>query len=98
MVRYDIGTAQWNNGTSNVKKKKKKKSSTECDKSMVKSDVGIAQCNNETIKCEKKKRVLLNVTKVQSNVILVLPNVTMKPSNAIKNKGTIKYDKKNSHM
>ena len=41
MVRCDIGTAQWNNGTSNVRKKKKE-GSTECDKSMVRSDVGIA--------------------------------------------------------
>ena len=65
---------------------------------MVRSDVGTAQCNNGTIKCEKKKRVLLNVTKVQSNVMLVLPNVTMEPLNVIKNKGTIKCDKKNSHM
>ena len=59
MVRYDIGTAQWNNGTSNVRKKKK--NSTECDKSMVKSDVGTAQCNDRIVKCEKKIKEPLNV-------------------------------------
>ena len=34
----------------------------------------------------EKNRVLLNVTKVQIDVMLVLPNVTMKPSNVRKKK------------
>ena len=46
---------------------------------------------------EKKNRVLLNMTKVQSNMMLVLPNVTMKPSNAIKIREPLNVTKK-SHM
>jgi len=42
--------------------------------------------DNRTIKCEKKNRVPLNVTKVQLDMILVLPNVTMEPSNVRKKK------------
>ena len=36
----------------------------------------------------------MNVTKVQSNVMLVLPHVTMELLNVIKNKGIIKCDKR----
>ena len=63
---------------------KKKKNTTECDNSTVRSDVGTAQCNNGTIKCEKKNKVPLYVTKVQSNLMFLLPNVTMKLSNVSK--------------
>ena len=42
---------------------------------MARGDVGTTQCNNRIVKCEKKNRVPPNVTKVQSEVILVLPNV-----------------------
>ena len=49
---------------------------------MVISDVGTVQCNNGIIKFEKKKnRLPLNVTKVESNMMLALPNVSMEPSN-----------------
>ena len=52
---------------------------------MVRNNVGFAQCNNETVKFEKKKnRVPLNVTKIESDAMLVLFNVTMEPSNARK--------------
>ena len=41
-----------------------------------------AQCDNGTVKCEKKKkRVPLNVTKVQIDSMLALPNMTMESSN-----------------
>ena len=54
----------------------------ECDKSMVISNVGTVQCNNAIIKFEtKKNRVPLNVTKVESDMMLALPNVSMEPSN-----------------
>ena len=56
-----------------------KKGTIECDKCIVRNDTGTIQSNNGAVKCEEKKRVLLNVTKVQSNVMLVLTNVTMKP-------------------
>ena len=52
---------------------------------MVRCNIGIAQCNNGTVKCEKKNRVPSNVTKVQSYVMLVLPNMTIELSN-VKNK------------
>ena len=61
-------------------------------KSTIICDVSIAQCKNGTVKCEKKKPS--NVIKVQSNVILELHNVRIKPSNVRKNKGTTKCDKK----
>ena len=51
---------------------------------MVTCDVGIAQYDNRTVKCEEKIKVPPNVRKVQSNVMLVLPNVTIKPSNVRK--------------
>ena len=63
----------------------KNTSATECGKSTVKCDVSIAQYDNETNKCKKKKiREPSNVTKVQSYVMLVLPNVTMELSNVRK--------------
>ena len=40
-----------------------------------------------------KKKEPLIVTKVWSCVMLVLSNVTMKPSNVRKKKGTTEYDK-----
>ena len=57
-------------------------------------DVSTAQCENGTIKCEKKKiNEPLNVTKVQSYVMLMLCNVRKVHSNVRKNKGTIECDK-----
>ena len=61
------------------KKKKKNKGTTKCDKSTVTYDVGTAQCEASTIKCEKKKREPSNVTKIQSQVMLLLRNVRMLP-------------------
>ena len=62
---------------------------------MVKYDIGTTQYNDETVKYKKKIREPLNVTKVLSNVMLVLSNVTMEPLNMReKNKGTIKCDKR----
>ena len=51
--------------------------------------VGTTQFEDGTIKCEKKYWVQLNVTKVQSNMMLVLSNVTVEPSNVKINKGTL---------
>ena len=42
---------------------------------------------------EKKIRKPLNVTKVQSHVMLVLPNVTIGPSNVRGKKGITECDK-----
>ena len=64
---------------SNVRRKKK--STTECDKSTPRNDVGTAQCNNGTAKFENKKQGTINVTKVELDVMLVLPIVTIEPSN-----------------
>ena len=61
--------------------RKKNKGTTECDKSIVTCNVGAAQCEDETVKCEKNNQGPPNVTKVWSNVILVLSNVTMEPLN-----------------
>ena len=67
---------------SNVRKKKGGGGIIECDKSMVISDVVTVQCNNGIIKFEtKRNRIPLNVTKVESNMMLALPNVSMEPSN-----------------
>ena len=41
-----------------------------------------------------KNRVPLNMTKIESDAILVLLNLTMKPSNLRKNKGTIICDRR----
>ena len=54
---------------------RKNKGTTECDKSTVICDLGILQSEYDTIKCEKKIREHLNVTKVQSHILLVLHNV-----------------------
>ena len=59
--------------------RKKNKGTTECDKSTIICDVGTAQCETGTIKCEKKIREPLNVTKVQSYVMLVLRFVRLVP-------------------
>ena len=51
-------------------------------KSTVTCNVGVAQSDNGTIKCEKKKiKVPPNIKNIRSNVMLVLSNVTMEPSN-----------------
>ena len=49
---------------------------------------------------KRKIKVPPNVRNVQSNVMLVLLNVTMEPSNVRKknNKGTTECEKKYSHM
>ena len=80
-VTCNVGTAQCENKTI---KCGKKKGTTECDKSTVTCDVGTAQCVAGTIKCVEKKRESLNVTKVQSHVMLVLRFET----------STIKYEEK----
>ena len=88
----DVGTTQCKDST--LKCEKKNKGTTECDKSTITSDVGTTQCENGTIKCEKKKiKEPLNVTKVQSYVMLMLCNVRKVHSNVRKNKGTIECDK-----
>ena len=64
----------------------KKKGTIKFDKSMVTCNVGTAQCDDRIVKCEENKiKVPPNVRKVWSNVMLVLPYVTMKPSNMRKN-------------
>ena len=68
---------------------------------MVTCNVGTAQYDDRIVKCEENKiKVPPNVRNVQSNVMLVLPNVTMEPSNVRKknNKGTTKCEKKYSHV
>ena len=59
-------------------------STTECGKSTIKCDVSTAQCDNGTIKCEKKIREPQNETKVQSQLMWILPNMTMDLSNVRK--------------
>ena len=44
---------------------------------MVRCDIGTVQYDDRTVKCEKKNRVPLNMTKLQSKVMLVLANVIM---------------------
>ena len=51
---------------------------------MVTCNVGTAQCDDRIVKCEENK-IKVPPRKVWSNVMLVLPNVTMKPSNVRKN-------------
>ena len=60
--------------------RKKNKGTIEYDKNTITCDVSTALCETGTIKCEeKKKKESLNVTKVQSHVILVLCNVRIIP-------------------
>ena len=40
--------------------------------------------HNETAKCGEKIKVPPNVRKIRSNMMLVLPNVTIEPSNVRK--------------
>ena len=47
---------------------------------MVRCDIGSAYCDDWTVNCKEKNRVPLNVTKVQSEVMWVLPNVIIKKS------------------
>ena len=53
-------------------------------KSTIICDVGTAQYEDGIVKCKKKKREPPNVTKVLSNVVLILSNVTMEPLNVRK--------------
>ena len=49
---------------------------------MVKCDIATTYYDDWTVNCkEKKNRVPPNVTKVQSKVMLVLPNIIMELSN-----------------
>ena len=57
------------------------------------------QCEDSTIKCEEKKKETSNVTKVQSQVILVLRNVRIVPSNVRKKiKEPLNVTKIQSHV
>ena len=47
---------------------------------MVKCDIGSAYCDDWTVNCKEKNRIPLNVTKVQSEVMWVLPNVIINKS------------------
>ena len=61
---------------------------------MVRCDIDSAYCDDWTINCKEKNRVPLNVTKVWSGVMWVLPNVIIERSNLrIKKYGTTKCDK-----
>ena len=51
---------------------------------MVRCDIGSAYCDDWTVNCKEKNRVPLNVTKIESDAMLVLLNVTMEPSNVRK--------------
>ena len=62
---------------------KKNKGTNKCNKSTVRNDVDITSCEKKTIKCEQKREPS-NVTKVQSHVMLVLPNMMMKLLNVKK--------------
>ena len=63
---------------------RKNKETTECYKSTIICDFGTPQCEVGTIEYEKKKRELLNVTKVQSHLMLKLQNVRIISSNVRK--------------
>ena len=81
---------------SNVSKKKKPLNVT---KNKIIFDIGTAQCDDGTIKYEKKKiRVPSNVTKVRSEVMLVLHNVRIESSNVKKTKEPPNVTKELSHM
>ena len=63
----------------------KKKGTTECNKSTVIYVVSIAKCEDGIMKCvEKKKKKPLNMTKVLLDIMLILSNETMEPSNVRK--------------
>ena len=82
---------------SNVRKKNK--GTTECDKSPITCNVDTTQYEDEAMKNEKKKNELLNMTKVLSNVMLILPNMTIEPSNVRKNiRELSNIAKKQSHV
>ena len=63
-------------------------------------DVSTAQCEDGTVKCAKQNKGITKCDKCTVNMMLVLPNVTMEPSNVkkINNKGTTKCDKKQLHV
>ena len=48
--------------------------------SNVRKNKGTTECDNGTVKCKKKIKVPSNVRNVQSNVMLVLQNARMEPS------------------
>ena len=51
---------------------------------MVICDFGTTQYDDGIVNCEGKKKVQLNVAKIQSYVMLVLPNMTLELSNVRK--------------
>ena len=53
---------------------------------MVRCAIGSAYCDDWTVNCKEKNRVPLNVTKVRSEVMWVLPNVIIKKSECDKNR------------
>ena len=63
----------------------KNKGTTECNKSTITYVVSTAKCEDGIIKCvEKKKKEPLNMTKLLLDVMLILSNETMEPSNVRK--------------
>ena len=82
-ITCDVGTAQCEDRTIKCEKKKSKKT-TKCEKRTVTYNVGAIQCEDETVKYEKKIRLPSNVTKVQSEIMLVLHSVIMELSNVRK--------------
>ena len=56
------------------------KKTTKYDKSTIICDVGIVPCENDTLKYKKKIKLQPNVRKVRSDMMLILPNVTIEPS------------------
>ena len=60
---------------------------------MVRCHVGTTQCDDEIFKCEKKIRIPPNITKVWSNVVLILSNVMIDIKCEEKNIDTTKCDK-----
>ena len=98
-VKCDVSTAQCDNGT--IKCEKKNKETIECDKNTVTYDVSTIQIPIWSWNCQMwlKIKVPLNVIKVWSNKMLVLPNVTFEPSNVReKKKGNHRMWQNYSHM
>ena len=73
-VTCDVDIAQSEDGTA---KCEKKNGTIECDKSKVKCNVGTLMWQRNCQMWEKKLRELLNMSKIQLHVMLVLHNVRM---------------------
>ena len=78
----------------------KNKGTIECDKNMIACDVGTTQIPMWWWNYQMwvKIKLPLNVRKVQSNKMLILPNVTMKLSNVRKKKRNNRMWQKYNHM